>query len=513
MRPFPAPDVDRPHVLVVDDEVEIRDLLQRVLERQGYRVSVESDGQRALDGLADDVRLLITDLRMPRMGGLDLVRSARSMRPGLASIVITAYASTETAVEALRFGVDDFLTKPFGVDDLTRTVERVLKARRLQDQERDALYLAQDEADRLRTREQEARRALEDAERGLAISQRDLERRVEDLHFVSELQALLAGEQDLERLLERTIRVLAARFQAEGVRVDLALSDGVHRARHESEDLPDGAFAVDSDLLRRARLAPDGVGRDALLVLGRPYEVLAVAVDLATGPVGSVAIARPRAERDDPADRFLLSLVPRALAVGIEAEAKRRDAVDKAVQIATSLLDALEGRGVLPRGHGERVSSLAGEMAQALGLSPRLEEVVRTAGRLHDVGEVGIPDHVLCRPGRLSDPERELVRTHPVLGARILAPFGEAAAFVRHHHERPDGRGWPDRLRAEDIPLGAALIGCAEAYDAMTHHRSWRPSRSRDAAISEIQRLSGRQFVPEAVEALCRVVRRETSSW
>ena len=89
-----------------------------------------------------------------------------------------------------------------------------------------------------------------------------------------------------------------------------------------------------------------------------------------------------------------------------------------------------------------------------------------------------------------------------MLGARILAPLGEAAAFVRHHKERPDGTGYPDGLRGDDIPIGAAIIGVAEAYDAMTHHRAWRPTRSRREALEEIARARGTQFVPAAADAL-----------
>ena len=92
-------------------------------------------------------------------------------------------------------------------------------------------------------------------------------------------------------------------------------------------------------------------------------------------------------------------------------------------------------------------------MARRLGLSPRLQEVIAVAARLHDVGEVGVPDAVLTHDGPLSDVERALLRRHPALGAAILAPLGEAAHFVRHHKERPDGQGYPDGLHEGQIPL------------------------------------------------------------
>jgi HD-GYP domain-containing protein (c-di-GMP phosphodiesterase class II) len=115
---------------------------------------------------------------------------------------------------------------------------------------------------------------------------------------------------------------------------------------------------------------------------------------------------------------------------------------------------------------------------------------------------VGVPDRVLARRGPLEPEELELVRQHAVLGARLLAPFGEAAAFVRHHHERPDGRGYPDGLKGHEIPVGAAIIGAAEAFDAMTHARPYRPSRSRREALEEVRALRGAQFDADVADAL-----------
>ena len=126
-----------------------------------------------------------------------------------------------------------------------------------------------------------------------------------------------------------------------------------------------------------------------------------------------------------------------------------------------------------------------------------------------DAGEVGIPDDFLKREGPLDEGEQAVIRMHPIIGAQILEPFGEAAAFVRHHHERPDGRGYPDRLREDQIPIGAAVIGVAEAYDAMTSPRPYRKSRTRREALAEIDRLSGTQFVVAAADALLALPREQ----
>lgn len=494
------------HIVVVDDEPQIRELLATALQREGYRVSTHDDGRSALKEIeAEEVAVLITDLRMPGISGLELIQRAKDTRPELGSVLITAFASTETAVQALRFGADDYLTKPFGIDDLRRVVRRVLQTGRMARDEQAAVQRARHEADSLRQRSRRAEADLRQARADLSLSRHELERRVADLEFIRELTGLLAREDDLHRMLHTTTRILASRFGAHIVRLELDLGGGVRTAEHQRVGAGTAALkAVSGALLQRARLRPGGVSRDTVLGTGEPIEALALVVRLEDQPVGGVTMLRPlpRDEEDGARDEALLTLVPQALGVALEGQVNRRAAERNALSVAERIIEALEGRGALFHGHSRRVGRLAGAVAERMGLSARLRRVIQMAARLHDVGEVGIPDTVLHRRGPLSEDEQTVVRMHPVLGARILEPFGEAASFVRHHHERPDGRGYPDRLREGQIPIGAAIIGVAEAFDAMTSPRPYRRSRSRREALAEIDALSGTQFVVEAADAL-----------
>lgn len=492
-------------LLVVDDEPQIRDLLAEALRREGYRVRVAGDGRTALAEVQrGGVSVLLTDLRMPEMSGLDLIRAAKQFQPDLGSVLITAYASTETAVQALRFGADDYLTKPFRLEDLRAVVGRVLAARRLLRDERDASHRARAEAESLRQHRLRAEQDLERMRHDLKLSQGDLLRRVRDLEFVRELTALLARKGDIDRILGTTARILAHRFGAEVARLEVDLGDGVHVAEHAEPGARHEALrSLGGDLLRRAQLAADGLLVDTVLGEGRPRETLTAVVRVGERPAGGLSILRPHARPEDlESDRFVLGLVPAALSVALEAEASRRAAERAALGVAEGILEVLEHRGNLHAGHSARVARIAGRIAERMGLGPRLQRVVAMAARLHDVGEIGLPDAVLNRNGPLSDAERDVLRMHPVLGARILAPFGEAASFVRHHHERPDGLGYPDGLGADQIPVGAAIIGVAEAYDAMTSPRPYRAARSVREARAEVRRLAGTQFVREPAEAL-----------
>jgi len=492
-------------ILVVDDEPQIRQLLARALKREGYRVTTFSDGREALVELErESADILITDLRMPAISGLDLIQAAKDLRPDLGSILITAFASTETAVQALRYGADDYLTKPFALDDLRKVVGRVLATGRMARDEQSAVRRARSEADSLRKRSREVEADLRQARQDLSLSQDELERRVKDLEFIRELTGLLAREERLDRCLHTTTRILASRFQAQVARIELDLGDGVRTAETQLTSAATPMLkAMSGALLQRACLMEDGITKDTVLGHGVPLQVLAAVVRLSGQPVGGLTLLRVvPSDENDESDAFLLSLVPQALSVALEGQVNRRAAERNALSVAERIIEALEGRGSLFSGHSRRVARIAGDVASEMGLSPRLQRVIAMAARLHDVGEVGVPDGVLHRAGPLSEDEQSVIRMHPIIGAQILEPFGEAAAFVRHHHERPDGRGYPDRLREGQIPIGASVIAVAEAYDAMVSPRPYRHSRSRREALAEIRKESGIQFMVEAADAL-----------
>ncbi len=169
-------------------------------------------------------------------------------------------------------------------------------------------------------------------------------------------------------------------------------------------------------------------------------------------------------------------------------------------------------------GHLERVAWLAGEAAILLGLSPRHARLVREASILHDIGKIAIDESILDKPSRLTESEYQHVKQHSQFGAAILStvePFREMVTWVRHHHERPDGTGYPDQLRDEEIPLESKIIAVADAYDAMTgteigvDRRSYREPMTQTEAIAELERCSGTQFDPRVVSVFKRLLLQE----
>jgi len=177
----------------------------------------------------------------------------------------------------------------------------------------------------------------------------------------------------------------------------------------------------------------------------------------------------------------------------------------------TSLATAIDAKSPWTNGHSERVTKYAVELGKELGLKEHELERLRLSALLHDVGKIGTYDIVLDKPGKLSEEEFDLVKKHPGKGAEILAPIKQLIDVipgVLHHHERYDGKGYPDGLKEEDIPLQARILCVADSYDAMTADRPYRTASGRDYAISELKRGAGTQFDPELIAVFLKVLDR-----
>ncbi len=326
-----------PHCLVVDDEPRLRQVLVHLMRGDGFVCLEASNGEEALAQLQrHPITLVMSDLRMPKMDGLELLRQTRGRWPDVAVVMITAVADVEVAVSCLAIGAMDYLTKPFHLEEVRARVAQALEKRRLV---------------------------------------------IENRGYHESLQA--------------KVTVQARRLE----------------------------------------------------------------------------------------ELFMASI--------------------------QSLAEVLELKDPYTRGHSVRVSNYSVVIARELGLDGEMLRQVELGGHVHDIGKIGVREEVLNKPGKLTDAEYDHIMTHPVVGWRILAPLlaetPAALNIVRSHHERYDGHGWPDRLERDHIPLEARIAAAADAFDAMTSDRPYRPGGlSMEAAIAEIVRCSGSQFDPEVVTALAR---------
>lgn len=193
------------------------------------------------------------------------------------------------------------------------------------------------------------------------------------------------------------------------------------------------------------------------------------------------------------------------------AERRLEQANQERISVATleALVNALEAKDFYLRGHSARVADLSAMVAAEHGCTDEEVEAVRTGGRLHDIGKIGIREEVLNKQGPLTGEEYEHVKQHVTVGSQILAPLlhlKDVIGFVRSHHERWDGLGYPDRLAGEAIPLGARIIGAVEIYDALTTARPYQEKMSPEVAVERMRDLAGTVIDPAIHRALEAVV-------
>ena len=344
--PPPAAAPPRVRILVVDDEDTIRLVLAKYLRTRGFEVATAESGDGALEALSKaKFDLMLCDVRMPGLSGMELVPAALEADPNLGIVMLSAVNDAPTATEAMGHGVLDYLTKPIELHYLYDAVQRALHKR------------------------------------------------------------MLVSEQ--------------------------------HR--------------VDSVI------------------------------------------------REEVAERTK------------ELEQEKTHLREMTVNVVEMLVNAMEAKDVYQRGHSARVAQVAASVAEYMELSPEVVEDVRLAGRLHDIGNVGIRTDVLNKPGALNPEEIAHVRDHVRIGVDILAPLRHierVVIFVGDHHEHWDGSGYPHTKTGDQISIGGRILAAADAFDSMISHRAFRDPVTTDEALDHMRKHTGTQFDPNVYEALRAIVKK-----
>lgn len=449
---------------MAEDDPAVRALLAEALGSLGCRIVQAKDAGEALRALREEPPdLILSDPTMAGMDGLQFPTLARSHAPGVPLILITDPGQRKQPA-------CPSAAPPRSAGATVRGLEGLLGALR-----RKASQLS------LLTQFGAALRDLPAPEAALLPPGGDGRARTPAIGPL------------VHRSLDTVLRALS------GDRAVLALTeDGpvqIIAARgRDSGRLPLEAVA--------ARIQNGGRGQSWHGVLkGMP--VVAAPLSIQGGLVGILCVARDaRAATFTRADRKLLEAFSAETGVALENACLWRQLEQVFQETVTSLVVTLEARDKYTEGHSLRVAEYARAIAAGQGLSPAACEQVRTASLLHDLGKVGVRDEILDKPGRLTLEEWHVMRQHPILGWKILEPLGFLAIEaqgVRHHHEWFNGRGYPDGLTGEAIPLPARIIAVADAFDAMTTIRPYRPPRSLPEALAELRRDAGRQFDPVVV--------------
>jgi putative two-component system response regulator len=197
----------------------------------------------------------------------------------------------------------------------------------------------------------------------------------------------------------------------------------------------------------------------------------------------------------------------------VELRASNRKVKNLSVQVMLTLANTIDAKDKYTRGHSVRVASYAKEIARRMGKGEQEQDTVYYIGLLHDIGKIGIPDTIINKPDKLTIEEYELIKEHPAIGADILkdmTEIPEASIGAHWHHERYDGKGYPDGLAGDEIPEYARIIGVADAYDTMSSKRSYRDVLPQDVVRKEIEAGRNTQFDPAIADILLQMIDEDT---
>ncbi len=511
-------------ILIVDDEPKIRDLMSGILEEEGHFTMRAGSVDEALQWLDTSVvDLVLTDLSMPERTGIDLVRQLRETFPNIPSVIITGYASTDTAIEALRLGVSDYLKKPFHLDALKNVVRKVIGQR-----ERTAATEAWQrnvdaENERIPSEEARLRSEVEAASRALEGAERRIERRSAILRLVERIQSRSSSSYDLDEFLAESLVPVCRELEAIRGSIHLIETGGteprlvVHAAYGPGDTnsligqkSPLGEGVAGWVAANKRCLRIDDIHSDDRFSTKNPAKYSTpscLSVPLVNNDEVTGVLNLSDRETLGPfssEDEELARIVDTALAGAVQNQ--RLADVTRGHQLATTraLVDSLEAKDPFIRGHSSRVTEHALRIAEQLRLSDEECKILYYGGHLHDIGKIGVPERILQKPGSLTDDEFQAIALHPEIGARLLRRLTfleEVKPIVRHHHERWDGRGYPDGLSGEQIPMLASVVSIADAFDAMTSGRSYRDALEIEEAREEIRRHRATQFRPDVVDA------------
>lgn len=498
-------DKDNIKILVVDDESGILDVTEGFFERKGYRVYTAGNGEKALDIIKiEKINCVFTDLNMPVMDGLELAEQIRHIDRTLPVVVMTGYPSLENTIQTLKNGVVDYLIKPVNLEQMELTLHGILRER-----ERFVENLIlKEEVER-----QERLRRLNN----------DLAKKVNEVNTLNRVMEDFAAIDSSYEIFNKVVRLGVEELKAELVffhvyseqdnslvLVDKADAKNRQHPASYAVDIPEQEkiFIIDSlGSDYTPCLIADAVGIPSMKGQVHSFMVAPLKIrDKIFGIVSAYIFQGPHFFGEQ--DIYYLNFITQKAASGIENIALYENIYENLFSTLFAFVTALEVRDLYTRKHSTRVARLAHIIAEEMGCTDEELDIINVAGSLHDIGKIGIRDDILLKPGRLNEKEYEKIKEHPAIGAEIISKlglWGREAQIIRHHHERFDGRGYPDGLKGEQIPKLARILSVADSYDAMASDRAYRKRIDKNVVIGIIIKNSGTQFDPDVVDVFLRV--------
>ena len=494
--------VNKKKVLFVDDEESILDVASEYFSIKGYQVFTARNGDEALSVLEkEQIDCCFTDINMPVMDGLELAENINKRDNTIPVVIMTGYPSLENTIRTLKNGVVDFLIKPINLNQLELCLKRVLNQQHL--------YVE----NILLKKEIESKARIE------SLNQ-ELLQKIEDLqtlnHIMNDFSSVTSSAAVFSRLVQMANKIAHANESVfyiinEAITVPFAVAAASTAA--------DGAVVSPIDLVNISSRIPNTIIMD---IASNPLPLLISESNLLHGfseTIESVMIA-PLTIRNKifgilstinlkghnrftEKNLYYLSFMTQHAAYAIENLALYENIYQNLFSTIYAFVKAIGAKDSYTEQHSNRVTSVAKVLAHEMGCSAEELDILNTAGLLHDIGKIGIRDEILLKPGKLTNEEYEIIKTHSVIGANIVGQLGlweREQQIIRCHHERYDGTGYPDRLKGADIPFLARILSVADVYDALASDRTYRSRMDAAQILEIIQRGKGSFFDPDVVD-------------
>ena len=469
------------NILIVDDEPVILNTSSEILRRAGYKVITVSSGEDGYEQLkTGEFDAVITDIKMSGMGGIAFINKIREdVSTDIPIIVITGHGTIDTAIESMKHGAQGFILKPFTPFELKSSVEDVIrKSNIIRENMRLKAFLPIFEVNKKLLSELDINSLLK-----IIVE--------ESSRYTScDRASLMLLEDDGSLILKASLGLAVDSDTAIRIKTGEGISGWVAENReplllNKDSDIPENLRdMMKSQEIRSALCIP-------IIIKEKLHGVLNLSKTTDSQPFTH-------------SDMDMVSVLCGQAAIALENSKLYGKVHGLYIGIIATLASAIEARDPYTAGHAIRMAEYSKSIAIKLGVSDREVETIYRAGLLHDIGKIGIPDHILLKKGYLDENEARIMRDHPEIGGKILDKMeglGDVAAIVRQHHTYFDGRNSLNNTKGKEILIGARIISVADAFEAMTSVRPYKKAIPVSEAVKELKKMSAIQFDPEVVDA------------
>jgi putative nucleotidyltransferase with HDIG domain len=498
------PERQEQRILIIDEEQQIRIFLRTLLSEEGYNVTCVPDGGSAISQMSQfQYDLVITDISIMANQNIRLAEFIKDRYPDTIIMVLTGYGSIEHARDAVFRGVEDYILKPLQNDEVLKRV-------------RNSIEKASYSKENARLKEAVSLFQKEDAASDSPLKKENLYRIIVESALSqtrSSLGALVLYDEE-----KRKFEITYCSY----------IGGGIMHFPHDHRSYAAIDFVMHNKKpilltsLKKHRL----VGRIDHAELSSelfpeilPFEKEVIIFPMMASHSHVIGFLVVSKKKEEPSfargDLQMLTIIAGQSSVSVHNAYLVEGLERNYVNTLMALNAILEAKHPYTKGHTQRVTLYSTTMAREMGLSNEEIQIMRDGAMLHDIGKIGVSDAILNKDSSLDDKEFNIIRKHPIIGETIIKPIKfleRTLPIIRNHHERMDGRGWPDGLAGIQIPLLVRICTVADAYDAMSSDRPYRETLNSDQIRRQLIGHCGTQFDEELVEIFLRLMDKELIS-